>query len=100
MKQYTPEELQEIFARIAPGQGLWTPLPSQTPQMPSSSRGGPAICVYLRYSDVVAETTDLEQRYWDVLQQTPVVEAIQVLATINNILSEHRMGHPEIHRPR
>jgi hypothetical protein len=94
MKKFTSGELDEIFASIAPGQGLWTPQPSQL--LPPAV--GPAICVYLRYSDVGTGTMDLEQRYWDVLQQTPVAGAIGVLATINGILSECRMRNPEVHR--
>jgi hypothetical protein len=94
MKQYTPQELGDIFAQIAPD---WRPGMLLLSQAPPSSKIGPAICVYLRYSDVVTETTDLEQRYWEVLRRTPVLGAIGVLATINGILSEHRAGHPEIH---
>src|SRR5260221_377710 len=95
MKSYSPVELAEIFARIAPNSGLLIPAPSP---MPTSRKGGPAVCVYLRYSDIETGTVDLEQRYWGLLQQTPVVSAIAVLATINGILSEYRMGHAEVHR--
>ena len=94
MKSYSSVELAEIFAQIAPNSGLFIPAPSP---IPSFSKGGPALCVYLRYSDIVAGTIDLEQRYWDLLQQTPVVSGIGVLATINGILSEYRMGPAEIH---
>jgi hypothetical protein len=95
MKQYSPEELAEIFTQLAPGSGLLIPV---QPQTASPSKGGPAICVYLRHSDIVPGAVDLEQRYWELLEQTPVVGAIGVLATINNILSEYRMGNPELHR--
>jgi len=95
MKPYSPVELAEIFAQIAPNSGLFIPAPSP---IPSSPKGGPALCVYLRYLDILAGTEDLEQRYWDLLHQTPVVSGIGVLATINGILSEYRMGHEEVHR--
>lgn len=94
MKRYTPGELHEISSRIAPVPGLWAP-----PQAPSSLSGrvGPAISVYPRYSDIVGETNDLEQRYWEALQKTPVLGGIGELAAINGILSEHRTGQPDIH---
>jgi hypothetical protein len=95
MKSYSPVELAQIFAQIAPNSGVLIPAPSP---IPASPKGGPALCVYLRYSDIAAGTQDLEQRYWDLLQQTPVVNGIGVLATINGILSEYRMGHAEVHR--
>lgn len=94
MKPYSTEELAEIFTRIAPDSGLFFPV---QPQTAPSAKGGPAICVYLRYSDLVPGTVDLEQRYWELLQQIPVDGAIGVLATINGILSEQRMGNREVH---
>lgn len=95
MKRYTPEELSQIFSRIAPELGIWAPLP---PPAPSSRRVGPVFSVYPRYSDIVGTKDNLEQRYWDALRQTPVLGGIGELAAINGILSEHRTGEPDIHR--
>jgi transposase len=37
---------------------------------------GPAFAVYLRYSDLFPERTDVADRYWQLLQHLPVVNAI------------------------
>jgi hypothetical protein len=95
MKQYTLEELNDIFAQIAPQDGLLVPL---QPPVRSSRTGGPAICVYLRYSDIATGTLDVEGRYWEALQRTPVLGALGELAAINGILSEQRTGDREVHR--
>jgi len=95
MKRYTLEELNDIFAQMAPQEGLWVPF---RPQVLPSLRTGPAICVYLRYSDIVTGTLDVERRYWEALQQTPVLGALGELAAINGIISEHRTGDPDVHR--
>jgi len=59
---------------------------------------GPAVCVSLRYSEIVPETADIEQHYWDLLRQIPVTGGIGVLASLNSVLSEHRAGHRDIHK--
>jgi len=95
MKQYSPEELNNIYLQIAPIPGIWAPLHLGAP---SSGGIGPAITVYPRFSDIFGQTRDLEERYWEALRLTPVLGGVGELAAINGILSEHRTGEPDIHR--
>src|SRR5579872_1993173 len=94
MRPYSAEELDKIFMAIAPSAGLI--LPTQ-PGRPAPA-AGPAVCVALRYSEMVPGTDDIEQRYWDLLRQVPVIGGIGVLASVNSVLSEHRAGHRDIHK--
>ena len=52
MRQYGAEELNGIFTTIAPPRGLAI-LSPVSPGAPPAS--GPAVCVSLRYSDIVPE---------------------------------------------
>jgi hypothetical protein len=86
MKRYSPEELNEVYRRVAgisASAGLWVPVPQ-----PSTGRSsGPAMGMYLRYSDVEPQSRALDQRYWELLRQVPVVNSVGALAFINNKLS-------------
>ena len=75
MRQYSAEELNGIFTAIAPQRSLIVPVSSGAP--PPAL--GPAVCVSLRYSEIVPGTTDIESRYWNTLRQTPVVAGIGML---------------------
>lgn len=94
MKRYTLEELNDIFAAIAPQQGLLVPRPTGQPLRPA----GPVACVYLRHSEVLPGRRNLESIYWNALRKTPVIGAVKVLAAINSILSEHRASDLDTHR--
>src|ERR1700676_3799913 len=94
MKQYSAEELNNIFTAIAPQRGLVVPVSSGVP--PTES--GPAVCVSLRYSEVVPGTSDVESRYWHLLRRTPVIGGVGMLASVNSILSEHRAAHRDVHK--
>src|SRR5437879_2854964 len=94
MRRYSAEELDKIFMAIAPSAGLILPTPPGRP----APAVGPAVCVSLRYSDIVPGTADIEQRYWDLLRQVPVIGGIGVLASLNSVLSEHRAGHRDVHK--
>jgi hypothetical protein len=80
-RRYSPQELQKIFETMA-GAGLWTP------QIQGQHRPyiGPAFSVYLRYSEVFPQA-GLPDRYWELLQESPAINAIGVLASINNLLA-------------
>ena len=80
-RRYTPQQLQDLFQRMA-GDGLWIPQNRE-----ASRYVGPAFAVYLRYSDLFPESGDVRERYWQLLQEVPVVNAIGVFASINNILT-------------
>jgi hypothetical protein len=86
MNRYTAEEPNKIFAEIVPQRRLLVPSSSG----PSLRASGPAVCIYLRYSEVVPGTDNVEGRYSEILRQTPVLGAVGVLASINSVLSEHR----------
>jgi hypothetical protein len=94
MKRYTAEELNNIFAAIAPQPGLLVPQPTGQQVRPA----GPVACVYLRHSEVLPGCGNLETVYWNALRATPVIGAVKVLAAINSILSEHRASDPDTHR--
>ena len=79
---------------IAPSTGLILP----ASRGPSPPAGGPAVCVSVRYSEIVPGTADIEKRYWDLLRQVPVIGGVGVLASLNSVLSEHRAGHRDIHK--
>ena len=64
----------------------------------ASPASGPAVCVSLRYSEIVPGTTDIESRYWNTLRQTPVVAGIGMLATINSLLSEQRSADRSVQK--
>jgi len=98
MRRYTPAEMRDILARIAPEgvEGvLWLPNP---PPAPPSRGPGPSFCVYARHSDLVAGTPDIEGQYWRALKHTHAAGAIRALALINGILSDRRATDPEVHR--
>jgi hypothetical protein len=94
MRQYSAENLNKIFMAIAPSAGLILPV---TPGQPAPAIG-PAVCVSLRYSEIVPGGADIENRYWDVLRQVPVIGGVGVLASLNSVLSEHRAGHRDVHK--
>ncbi len=80
-KRYTPEGLQRLYNDLA-GPRFWVPAVStQRPYV------GPVFAVYLRYSELFPEKTDAAERLWPLLAEMPIVNAIGVFATINNILS-------------
>jgi len=82
LKQYTQQDLADIYQKIA-REGLWTPWSATpNPQAPA-----PALAVYLRYSDLVPDSGDLKQRYWDALRKVPPINTIQLLAMVNGLLS-------------
>jgi hypothetical protein len=97
MKQYTAEELHSIFREIAPEAALLVPFPPSASEAPPRTPG-PAVCVYLRYSELFPGTKDAQNLYWNILRQTPIIGGIGVLASINNFLSEHRSADPEVHK--
>jgi hypothetical protein len=95
MKQYTqPAELNKIFLEIAPQPGLLVPLSDG----PSPRAPGPAVCVYLRYSEIFPATGNIQSLYWNILRRTPVIGAVGVLASIKSLLSEHRSADREVHK--
>lgn len=96
MNRYTAEELNEVFTRMAPQAGLFVPLPSGP--LPATRPHGPAVCVYLRYSEIFPGTGDIQSQYWDILRQTPVMGGVGVLASIDSILSEHRSADRNVHK--
>jgi hypothetical protein len=96
MKNYTPEELYKIAMEVARPPGLYVPLPQGS--TPTTCTPGPAICVYLKYSDIVPGTGNIQELYWNSLLQTPVIAGVGVLATIDCLLSEHRSADPDVHR--
>jgi hypothetical protein len=79
--RYSPQELRKIFENMA-GAGLWTP----QIQSQHSPYIGPAFAVYLRYSEVFPQA-DVRDRDWELLQEVPAINAIGVLASINNLLA-------------
>ena len=96
MDTYTPEELDKIAMQIARQPGLYVPLPQGT--APVRRTPGPAVCVYLKYSEIVMGAENIQDLYWNALRQTPVIAAVGVLATIDCLLSEHRSADPGIHK--
>lgn len=96
MNQYGAEELNRIFLEIAPQRGLALPLrPGPAPRGRAS---GPAVGVYPRHSEILPGTGKLEDRYWNLLRQTPVVGGAGTLASINILLSEHRSLDRDVHK--
>jgi hypothetical protein len=79
--RYTPEGLQRLYNELG-GPGFW--VPAVSPQRPYI---GPVFVVYLRYSELFPERMDAGERLWQLLAEMPTVNAIGILATINNILS-------------
>ena len=96
MVQYSAEELNKIFVEIAPQRSLALPLPASP--APRGRAPGPAVGAYLRHSEILPGTGSLEDRYWTILRQTPVRNAIGVLASINGLLSEHRSLDGRVHQ--
>ena len=96
MNVYTPEELNKIAMEIAPQPVLYVPLPPDAAPAPRTP--GPAFCVYIKYSEIVPGAENLQDLYWNLLRQTPVIAGVGVLATINCLLSEHRSTDPALHR--
>jgi hypothetical protein len=96
MNQYSAEELNKIFVELAPQTGLVLPL-SAGPA-PRGRAPGPAVGVYLRHSEILPGTAKLEDRYWNLLRQTPVTGGVGVLASINSLLSEHRSLNRDVHQ--
>jgi hypothetical protein len=95
-KRYGTHELNTIYARIAGvglRPGLWVP----SGLVRGSPAPGPAMEVYLRYSDVVPRAAQPEALYRDLLQQVPVMNAVGVLAAINNLLATGGRD-PQVHR--
>jgi hypothetical protein len=92
-KHYSDEELTDIYLKFIP-EGLWVPLWPQG----RTAKTGPAVRVFLRYSDVVPEANGLEERYWEALQRTPVIPANGILSIVNGILSSEGGADPETHR--
>jgi hypothetical protein len=84
-QRYTAQQLQRIFEKMAGGGGLWV-----AQNCKPAPYIGPAFAVYLRYSDLFPESTDVADQYWQLLQDLPVVNAIGVLAAINRILTLDR----------
>ena len=96
MNQFSAEKLNKIFAEIAPQTGLVLPLPAGP--APHGLAPGPAVGVYLRHSEILPGTAKLEDRYWNLLRQTPVAGGVGVLASINSLLSEHRSLNRDVHK--
>jgi hypothetical protein len=94
---YTPEELNRIAMDIARQPVLYMPLRQGTPPAPPRAPG-PAVCVYLKYSEIIPGAGNIEDLYWNALRQTPVIAGVGLLATINCLLSEHRSADSAIHR--
>ena len=93
---YTPEELNKIAMETAGQPVLYVPLP-QGPT-PAKHTQGPAMCVYLKYSEIVPEARNVQDFYWDTLRRTPIIAGVGMLATIDSLLSEHRSADPVIHK--
>ena len=49
------------------------------------------VCVALHYSEMVPGTDDIEQRYWDLLRQVPVIGGIGVFSRIELAYALGRM---------
>ena len=96
MRNYTPEELNRIAMEIAQQPGLYLPLPQGSAPAPRTP--GPTVCVYLKYSEIVSGTRNIQDLYWNRLRQTPVIAGVGVLATIDCLLSEHRSADPDVHQ--
>lgn len=94
MKTYTAEELNRIFMGIA-GPGLLLPI---EPTKNSGAQPGTKIMVYRKYSEMGFQQTDLEQAYWDALQEAHLIDAVGNLCFINASLSEARTFDPKVHR--
>src|SRR3984893_11326759 len=65
---------------------------------PATRSPGPAVCVYLKYSEIVLGAENVRDTYWNALRQTPVIAGVGLLATINCLLSEQRSADSAIHR--
>ena len=61
---------------------LWVPAPGK-PQLQTGAR----FAVFLKYSELLGCEISAQERYWELLQELPVVNAVGVLAEINGILS-------------
>ena len=94
MKTYTPEELKKISMEIAQQPVLYVPVPQG--DVPRTQ--GPAVCVYLKYSEIVPGAGDIRDLYWSTLRRTPVIAGVGALATINSLLSQHRSADPAVQR--
>jgi hypothetical protein len=97
LKTYTPEELNKLAMEIARQPVLYVPLREELPPTPAQTTG-PAVCVYLKYSEIVPGAGNTSELYWSALKQTPVIAGVGLLATINCLLSEHRSADAAIHR--
>jgi hypothetical protein len=84
MNNYTPEELNKIAMEIARQPSLYVPLPQGRAPVPPTP--GPAVCVYLKYSEIVTGAENIKDLYWNALRQTPVIAAVGVLATVDCLL--------------
>lgn len=89
--RYAPEQLQRIFEQIA-GTGLWIPQQTEQP-----TPVGPTFSVYLKHSEIFGDGDNVQDEYWRLLQQAPVVNAIGVLASISNVLTLTARD-PDAHR--
>ncbi len=78
-RRYSPEELRRLFQKMAGG-GLWVPQNRR-----AAPYVGPGFAVYARHSDLFPDNT--EDTYWRLLEELPIVNAIGILALINNILA-------------
>jgi hypothetical protein len=96
LKTYSPEELNKIAMEIAQQPILYVPVPQG--DVPAPGAQGPAVCVYLKYSEIVPGVRNIQGLYWDTLRRTPVIAGVGALSTINSLLSEHRSADPAIQR--
>jgi len=94
MKTYNQQELNNIFMTIA-GEGLLVPM--TFPQR-SGPRPGPKFMVYRKLSEVVKPPDDVEQLYWDTLQNADQVNCIGEFCYVNANISEARPFAPQAHR--
>lgn len=79
MKVYTTKELNKIAVEITGQPVLYVPMApgaDPAPRMP-----GPAVCVYLKYSEIIPGTENIEDLYWSALRQTPVIAGVGLRAT-------------------
>jgi hypothetical protein len=76
VKRYALAELSKIFEEIA-GKGFWA-----SPGLVSRSckttgaPSGPRMVTYLKYSEAKIAAEPAEERYWTVLKQVPLMNAV------------------------
>src|SRR5262245_19117110 len=89
-----PDELLRIYESIA-GRQLLTPF--------SGTHNGTAtaakVQVFFKYSELVPETSPdaALKRYRDLISSVPIINALGIVAVINNVLSVEA-GNPDTHR--